>query len=452
MKGSKKDPQRNTLGRRRFLKGMLAGGAMVTLPLPRLGLDLDNHGTAWADGSTLPSRFGMWFFGNGIDPARWHPEGRGGEGNAWQLTEQLAPLSAYKRYLTVLSGYENKMGEAHVGGSAGATTGAPPDELGSARLPSIDQVIADLIGRQTPFRSIEVGLSKATPAGPQPTLHAISHRGKAAPNYPEYDPHRLFGRLFGVASASPALRGARRSVLDTVMSDLKALEGKVGADDKARLQAHAEGIRALELRLSSAPMSCGELTAPGPEIQADTKEEAPWVLNEAMSQMMALALACDLTHVFSYVFTLPAGHVYYRHLGEEFNRSYHEDIVHLVDALPNGYGMVRQGVVYTMECFARTLQAMAETPTATGGSLLDEMCILATSEVSYGWTHEMHDAPVLLAGKASGRLKGDVHLVGSDDGRRNYSEVLMALANMYGANVQSFGAGPGQVSREATLT
>lgn len=434
---------RHTLSRRRFLAGMLAGGASLALPLPRLVQDLNNHGTAFADGNPLPSRFGLWFFGNGIDPATWHPSGEGGVGDQWALSDQLAALNPYKEYLSVLSRFEVRMGEAHVGGSAGATTGAPPDEFGSAQLPSIDQVVADAITSQTPFRSLEVGLSKATPAGPQPVLHAISHSGKAAPNYPEYDPHRLFARLFGVTAAAPELQQARRSVLDTVLDDFKALERRVGSVDRRRLEAHAEGIRALEMRLQSAPRSCGIIAPPDPSVQKDTREEAPEILNDAMGRMMALALACDLTHVFSYAFTLPAGHVYYRHLGEDFNRSFHEDIVHLVDALPDGYGMVRQGVSYTMDCFANTLEHMRNTPSAGGGNLLDDICILCTSEVSYGWTHEMHDHPVIIAGKAGGRLKGDVHIINQT--QRNYSEVLMSVANLMGANVESYGLQQGFV-------
>jgi len=426
-----------TMNRRRFLAGALAAGTSVMLPLPRMAQDMNMNGDAFADGTPMPGKFGLWFFGNGIDPAIWHPQGGGGRGAAWQLTEQLAPLTPFKSHTSVLSGYEIKTGGAHVGGSAGATTGASPDEFGSARLPSIDQLIAQQIGGNTPFSSIEVGLSRATPAGPQPTLHTISHRGPASPNYPEFNPHRLFARLFGLSTAAPEVREAKRSVLDAVLQDLKALSTSVGADDRRRLEAHTEGVRALERRLASAPSSCGLIEAPGPEVQEDRREEAPWILNDAMSQMIAMAMACDLTNVFSYVFTLPAGHVYYRHLGEEFNRSFHEDIVHLVDALPNGYGMVRDGVTYTLECLAKTLEHFQNTPVAGGGTLLDEICMLSTSEVSYGWTHEMNDLPVLVFGKGGGKLAGDLHHVAPD--QRTFSEVLLTMAQLMGVQMDALG-------------
>lgn len=429
--------------RRSVLKGLLAGGAAVTVPLPRLSTALAGNGDRFRDGSPLPTKFGVWFFGNGIDPATWHPSGSGGTQDGWQLSPQLSPLAAYKSYLTVLSNFTLATGGAHVGGAAGIMTGANTDDRGAAQLPSIDQVVAQLVGQGTPYRSLEVGLSKATPAGAEPVLHAISHSGPSAPNYPEFDPHRLFARLFGVSAASPALRQAKKSVLDAVLADFRGLQQRVGSTDRQRLEAHAEGIRALERRLDMPTTQC-EATAPPASIQADDREEAPAALHDVMSQMIAMALACDLTHVFSYTFTLPAGHVYYRHLGEDFNRSFHEDIMHLVDALPNGYQMVTQGVQYAMQSLAVSLQYLQAIPGASGGTLLDDMCLFCTSEVASGWDHGMTQFPLLFIGKARGRLPGNMHYVAPQ--ARNASETLLTAANIMGAGLTTYGKDEAQVS------
>ncbi len=425
--------------RRGFLKGLLAGGAAVSLPLPRLAMAMNGNGDGFLDGRPLPRRFGVWFFGNGINPTSWHPAGPGGSGSDWALSPSLAPLGAHKGYLSVLSGYQNMVDGAHVGGCAGAMTAAHPHERGGAALPSIDQLVAaGPVGRGTPMRSIEVGLSKATPAGPQPLLHAISHQGPSAVNYPEYDPQRLYARLFGLSAVPEEVRLSRRSVLDAVLGDFGKLQRTVGAGDRRRLEAHADGIRDLERRLGEMVQGlCGGVQAPGADVRADDREEAPAGLHDAMSRMMAMALACDLTNVFSYVFTLPAAHVYYRHLGPDFERSYHEDIVHLVDALPNGYDMVTQGVVYTMESLAVTLDHFAAVDTGAG-NLLDELAMLVTSDTSYGWTHENHDYPALVVGKACGALRGDVH-VGAAPQQRNFSDILLTLARMGGVQADSIG-------------
>lgn len=433
--------------RRGFLEGLLAGGAAVSLPLPRLAMAMNGNGDGFLDGRPLPRRFGVWFFGNGINPTSWHPEGPGGVGADWSLTPSLAPLGAHKSHLSVLSGYEVKVDGAHVGGCAGAMTGAHPHEHGGAALPSIDQLIAaGPVGRGTPLRSIEVGLSKATPAGPQPLLHAISHQGPAAVNYPEYDPQRLYARLFGLTAVPEDVRIGRRSVLDAVLGGFGRLQRAVGQSDRRRLEAHADGIRDLERRLGQPAMGlCGGVQRPGPEIRADDREEAPGALNDVMSRMMAMALACDLTNVFSYVFTLPAAHVYYRHMGADYERSFHEDIVHLVDALPDGYGMVTRGVAYAMQCLAVTLDHFAAVDIGGGGTLLDEMAMLVTSDTSYGWTHENRDYPALVIGRACGALRGDVH-VGATGQQRNYSDILLTLAKLGGVQGDSLGMGETQSS------
>jgi hypothetical protein len=66
---------RNTISRRTVLRGMLAGGVSVTVPLPRLCAMLNGNGTAYAAGAPLPVRFGVFFFGNGIITERWVPSG-----------------------------------------------------------------------------------------------------------------------------------------------------------------------------------------------------------------------------------------------------------------------------------------------------------------------------------------------------------------------------------------
>jgi hypothetical protein len=154
-----------------------------------------------------------------------------------------------------------------------------------------------------------------------------------------------------------------------------------------------------------------------------------------MSRMLATALACDLTHVFSYTFSLPAAHVYYRHLGPEFDRSFHEDIVHLVDGIEGGYGLVSKGVSYATESLAVTLGHLQ----AASATLLDESAIYVTSDVSSGWDHGMRDFPALVLGRG-GKLRGDVHVAASQQ-QGNLSDVLLTLAQNAGLPVDALGEG-----------
>ena len=86
---------RAVLPRRTVLRGMLAGGVSVVIPLPRMAGMLNGNGTAYAAGGKLPLRYGTWFFGNGINPPEWVPTAAG-LGNAWTLSPALMPLQPVK--------------------------------------------------------------------------------------------------------------------------------------------------------------------------------------------------------------------------------------------------------------------------------------------------------------------------------------------------------------------
>ncbi len=431
------------LNRRTALRGLLATGAAFMLPLPVLDCMLNRHGTAFAQGQPLAKRYATWFFGNGILPPLWNPQATGTD---WQLSEQLAPLVKVKEYLTVVSGLVMKFpgDDFHPNGSAASTTGGGNVD-GSAVLPSIDQLVAEVIGKNSRFRTLELGVSNATPNGPDNTLLAVSHRGKNAPNYPEFDPQAIFARLFAQADATAAdiakLNQAKKSVLDSVLADANELNGSLGVSDQKRLEQHMDGIRQLELRLSNLSLCKAPLdTTLG--VGKDTQSEAPKLVNDVMAELLAVAFACDLTRSASMVFTLPAAHVYYRHLGTDMNDDFHDTISH-GDAGDNAsQERVNRGVVYTMQCLATLLEKLSALPEGDG-SVLTNSLIYATSCTSWGKTHAADEWPVLLAGKAGGALQGNFHLRAPGE---NLSKVLFTMANLMGANVTQLGAAEGLVT------
>ena len=81
------------LSRRTVLRGALATGTALAIPLPILDTMLNDNGTAFAGGAALPKRYCTWFFGNGIIPALWNPAATG-TGSAWSLTAELAAVDA----------------------------------------------------------------------------------------------------------------------------------------------------------------------------------------------------------------------------------------------------------------------------------------------------------------------------------------------------------------------
>lgn len=442
------------LDRRMFLRGALAAGGIATIPLPILEGMLNGHGTAYAAGEELPRRFVTWFFGNGVLPPLWIPSATG---HTWDLSEQLAPLEDVKDYLTVVSGLENKFNSTafHPVGSAASTTGAPVEDL-SAVEPSIDQLIADpqkygLTTRtpvvQTEKKSVTLGVCDADPDGPENTLHAVSHRGKNAPNYPEYDPRKAFQSLFGGGPSTDEanakkLAEAEKSVLDAVLADAKELEPKLSATDQHRLQEHMDAIRQLELTLNDLG-TCNAPTDPASQnIGKDTKSEAPKTVSDAVSEMLAIALSCHKTNVASVVFTLPAAHVYYRPLGADMNDDFHNTICH-TDAGDNAHQTrVHKGVVYNVQCLATFVNRL-KSLTEGAGNLLDNSLVHVTSCTSWGKIHSRDDWPFLFIGKAGGGLAGNLHARFKGE---NLSKGLFTAAQLMGLEITRLGRNEGLVN------
>jgi len=437
---------------------MLATGAAVSIPLPLLEIMLNGNGTAYAQTATpVPPLFVMWFFGNGSLPGAWKPA-MTGTGTNWALSSQLQGLSAVKPYLTVISGLTNKLvvgGSEHPSGSAGATTGAPLNG-NAVTAPSIDQVVAKLISKDAAFNSIQVGVTPATPNGPQDSLATVSHNGPNAKNVPEYSPQAVFTRLFmgsSTGTGTPTttdqatkLASVRKSVLDTVLADGVALEKRLGAADKQRVEQHLTSIRGIENRLTSmpastaVPMMCGTPTAP--TFTKDANSEAPPAVATAMTDLSMLALACDKTRVLSYVFSLPAAHVYYRHLATNMNADFHDTICHGDAGDQSSQPRVDTGVQYVIKCLNEFLTKMQAT--AHGASnLLDQSLVLVTSDTAWGKIHTNAEWPVLLAGKAGGKLQGDGHYNFPGD---NLSKALLTTAQIMGSTATTFGGGNGAVT------
>jgi hypothetical protein len=256
--------RRKKLGRRTLLRGVAAGGA-VAVGLPLLEAMVDTHGEALADGSAFPTRFMTWFWGNGIVPALWTPSDTG---EIWQLSEELAPLANVQPYVRLLNGFDNRAPEllSHHEGMT-IFNGYPfrdGDALGpflsNAGGPTIDQLIADVpgMGDCTPIRSVQLGVSKRESTNDLgTTLHNLSHRGYLQPLPPQHYPKDVWAQLFGsFTPPGDPQRPLRIGVLDAVRAQVTKLRQRVGSADAARLDAHLDGLRELEVKIEALPPAC----------------------------------------------------------------------------------------------------------------------------------------------------------------------------------------------------
>jgi hypothetical protein len=433
------------ISRRSVLRG-LVGGAAVSIGLPTLDLWLDSNGSAFADGSALPRRFGVFYWGNGVIPSRWVPTGEG-VGDAWALSEQLAPFAPVKDKLTVVTGTRVMTGNslAHAAGASGILTGAPitvtNSDTWTVRAPSVDQLLAQAIGGETRFRSLEVAAEQ--------NARGESRPGPEQLNPPEWSPMRLYQRLFGDGFVAPGETpiidpklALRRSVLDAVMEDSRRLQTRVGARDRERLDKHFAAIRDLETRLARLqddPPSLAACERPDPPADAYPRVDArqPFTeINAVMCDMIAMALACDQTRVFSYWFSDSVSNALYAGRSAGHHRLTHDE--------PGDQPEVNEIVKFIMQQASVLLQRL-DAVVEGDGTLLDNAAVLLTTDSSLARQHALEEFPIAIAGSACGRLRTGLHYR-SPSGNESSSKVLLSLIRAMGVPQASFGLEGGLVT------
>ena len=420
-----------SFSRRRFLRGVGAFGA-VALALPRL--------EAHAACGVLPKRFGLFFWGNGMLPDLWRPTG---EGSEWQLSEQLAPLAAHKSKLTVVTGTDVKTPNsiAHGAGAAGLLTGMPIDlsDGDTVMGPTIDQAIAAEIGGATVYRSIQTGIHSSQ--------SSYSYNGPNSKNPPETDPYTLYERLFGETFREPGEEGQvdpslglRRSILDAVVEDANSLSAELGQQDKERLEQHLDGVRDLENRLAKLEEDPPELEAcvrPGPpEADYPDIDGRPQLVlrNQIMSELIAMAFACDQTRVIGHYYSHPVSELLYEGMSAG-----HHDLTHNEPDPQDEVNAITKVCMGGLADFLSALDAIPEGE----GTLLDNCIILGCSEISLGRTHSLEDMPILLAGGGCGRLRTNYHHRGTGE---NSSRVMLSILRAMDIQAAEWGAEEGRVT------
>jgi hypothetical protein len=424
------------LSRRSVLAGLgVSAAAAPFLPL----LESAAGGT-----EAPPLRFVVFYHPHGVVRDAWLPTGSSTD---FSLPTILAPLSAYKDRLVVIDGLDVKptgpLGGPHTVGPAFVFTASPMEETtefdhdcctphGWNTHPSIDQVIADAIGTTTPFRSVEAGVQTG---GNHPGSR-ISYAGPGQPLAPERNPQALFEALFGNIDldeeAAAKLRADRLSIIDVVKPELEAVEPKVSANDRLKIEAHLDALRDLEMQLQSEHL-CATPPVP-PAVAFDDVANVGQVSRHQLD-IMAEALACDLTRVASIMYRRGENDGQpYPHIGvqNEHHLTSHEILEENLVAhgdLVGIYEFYAQELAY----LAQRLDGMVE---PDGSTVLDNTIVLWASEIAVGRSHSWEDMPFVLLGGGQGRLQtGRFQQYPSE----NHCRLMVSLCQAFGVDVQTFG-------------
>lgn len=430
---------RRSIPRRTFLRG-LAGGSAAVVGLPLLEAMLDRHGEALADGAALPTRFVTWFFGNGVILPRFEPAATGAN---YPLSEELQPLAAVRDYVTVLTGLRNRCEQIithHEGMTVfnGYTMVEINGLFSKAGGPTIDQLVAAKIGQDTPSASVHLGVSKhLSVMDSGTTMHALSHKGPNEPQYPKFNPQEVWTELFGAFVPKPDDRALRASILDAVRDQTDALRGKLGALDNQRLDAHLDGVRALEKKIDAAPPQCALPGMPS-ETNTDMNGVEPLTaVNDVMSDLLVYAFQCDITRVASVLFHGGAAETVFAELGQW---SAHHNNTHD----PGAQQAVHEAVVYIMARFADFLGKLKAAVDIDGKNLLDSSIVYCSSDCAEGLSHSIERQPIILAGHGRNKLiYPGIHVQAAPfpTAAGNTSDVLLTCLQAFDPAATSVGGG-----------
>ena len=388
------------LNRRSFLRGVGVAGSVIRIGLPPLEAMFNTSGTAYAAGvaKAVPKRFVFWFNGNGIPEKYWVPRETGAD---YAMPSCLQPLAAYREAMHVVTGLDSAAarlpgpGNSHYP-SMSAVVSCKTYTGRGAGGPSIDQVIAQKIGGETRFRSLQVGVCQESFG--ESIQRNLSWADRDRPLPPEMIPHRLFDRLFGVKDAAWVTR--QKSILDAVKEQTAALQGRLGASDKRKMDEYLQSVRELETSIATLP----------PEYQKAVERPAEAVdlrdyprIAKLQSDLLVHALASQQTHVASYMLTKCQGLTRFPWLGHTAQR--HHEYTHGDVETPRGMRTLRDICRWHVEEFAYLLGKLKATAEGEK-TLLDNTALVFVHEHAEANAHKNNNLALILAGHAGGWKTG----------------------------------------------
>ncbi|MBN1238303.1 MAG: DUF1552 domain-containing protein [Gammaproteobacteria bacterium] len=440
------------LSRRAVLQG---AGVAVGLPL----LDaMVPAATALAQTAAAPKlRVGffyiphgaiMWNTPHGPDMDHWTPSGAG---ENFRLSPIMEPLEPYKRYVTSFSNLENKAAQNSVHTLVPATwlsgVRPDPDATGARMAATIDQIIANHIGQGTPLPSLEVASETTIQAAACTTgsggcyySSTLSFRNATSPLPMEFNPRKVFTRLFGEGDTPEereAVARQTRSLLDLISDRTKALQKDLGAGDRAILDGYLDTVREIERRVEMAEqrdLSGIELPdAPVGELSAFDEQV------KLMFDLIALAYQANLTRVASYIMVAEGTNRTYTHIGVP-------DAFHPLSHHANDVTRLRKLVRiqrYHMERFTEFLDKLAAIPEGDG-TLLDNSMFMYGSNMSNSDRHNNYPLPNILVGGACGGLKGGQHIELPE--HTTVTNLHLTVLNKAGLEQKSFSDSTGEIA------
>jgi len=431
--------------RRTVLRGM---GAMLALPLfdsmvPALSALQKTAGKP-------VHRFGVFYVPNGMIMKNYLPTAVGA---GYEMTPTIAPLTAFRDNMLVVSGLNSlptkeRPGGAHAKASTRFLTNVSPptSETWLDVGISMDQILANELGKQTQLPSMELSMESGETSGACDTGYACPYtstivwKSANTPLPTQNNPRVVFERLFGDAGTTdPKVRAARmrqqKSVLDSVTEEVAHLQGALPASDRVKLTEYLSSIRDVEQRIQLAEAQADQEL---PLVDHPAGIPADWESHmKLMLDLQVLAYQCDLTRVITFMVGREHSGMTYPQIGVPDS---HHPISHYAGELEK-IEKVAKINAYHMKMFGYYVERLKATPDGDG-TLLDHITMMYGAGIADSNSHDPYDIPIILVGKGTGYLKGGRHIRFRDVPLANLHLTLM---DQFGIRMDKFGDSNGRV-------
>lgn len=440
-----------------MLRGM---GAAIALPLLDAMLPA-RRALAAATTATPPVRMACLYFPNGVWTKSWIPETTGPD---YTMPYSLEPIEPFRKSINILSGLDkaaSRGGDGHYAKTANFLTGEPVTKTTgkdiSAGGISMDQLAAQQRGHLTPLPSLELGIDPVISGIDSNVGYTrlygsyISWRSPTVPVAKEINPRFVYERLFGDKDKNGRATRKRRNddrlnLLDLALDDAHRLRARLGRDDQVKLDEYLESVRAVEKRIEFAlqpdprdwkPETDAQIpVAPDQKIPPDFRDHV-----KLMMDLMVLAFQTDSTRVLSFMFANDVSGRNFSFLpgvsGGHHDMSHHEGKEDKIRA----YKEITRWHVEQYAYLLGRLQAIPEGE----GTLLDNSMILFGSSISDGNSHDPNNLPILIAGRAGGKLKTGQHVASPKN--TPLCNAYVNMLNAFGVPVDEFGDSQGPLKQ-----
>ena len=380
-----------------------------------------------------PKRFVAVGNSFGMYPPAFFPTA---SGSSYEFPELLAPLRPHKSDFTIFSGLDHGSTGGHfaVHSYLSGVLSVDAKNMPDGNI-SLDQRIAESLGRETRFPSLTVGSDSGLHNGCQMSW---TRSGVRVP--PITDPRELFNTLFVDDTEEGKRAAAKRmalktSILDSVREDAESLTRKVGKRDREKLDEYYTAVRDAE-RAVEQNSQWIHIPKPKAPIEAPQfngiVEDLP-----ILYELIALALETDSTRIATIEISsedfdtaalgVSGGYHSISHHGKQPEKI--RDLITLEK--------------YQTQQFSRFLDRLRRArSTDSGESLLGDTVVLFGSGMGNGNSHTNTNLPIVVAG---GGFRHGQHISFLEEGRRKapLSNLYLSIMNRMGIESNSFATSTG---------